>query len=102
MADNDDNQENKPLENLMEQLAEQGMPLVERLAIAKEAQIPTAGSKPVDVETKPEPAKVKKISEKKKAPKSFEYSYAEHSDKFKKDKDAMVIANRKRGRPKSV
>ena len=55
MADNDDNLENKPLENLMEQLAEQGMPLVERLAIAKEAQTPTAGSKPVDVETKPEP-----------------------------------------------
>ena len=55
MADNDDNQENKPLENLMEQLAEEGMSLVERLAIAKEAQTPTAGSKPVDVETKPEP-----------------------------------------------
>ena len=34
MADNDDNQENKPLDNLMEQLAEQGMPLLERLAIA--------------------------------------------------------------------
>ena len=39
----------------MDQLVEQGMPLLERLAIAKEAQTPTAGSKPVDVETKPEP-----------------------------------------------
>ena len=94
MADNDDNQENKPLENLMEQLAEQGMPLVERLAIAKEAQTPTAGSKPVDVETKPEPAKVKKVSAQKKAQKSSESSYAEHSDKLKKDKDAIVIASR--------
>ena len=56
MADNDDNQENNPLENLMEQFAEDGMPLLERLAIAKEAQTPTAGSKHVDVETKPEPA----------------------------------------------
>ena len=55
MADNDDNQENKPLENLMDQLKEQGMPLLERLAVAKEAQTTTAGSKPVDVETKPEP-----------------------------------------------
>ena len=94
MADNDDNLENKPLENLMEQLAEQGMPLVERLAIAKEAQTPTAESKPVDVETKPEPTNVKKVSAKKKAPKSSESSYAEHSDKLKKDKEAIVIASR--------
>ena len=94
MADNDDNLENKPLENLMEQLAEQGMPLVERLAIAKEAQTPTAESKPVDVETKPEPTNVKKVSAQKKAQKSSESSYAEHSDKLKKEKDNIVIGSR--------
>ena len=94
MADNDDNQENKPLENLRDQLADDGMPLLERLAVAKEAQTPTAGSKPVDVETKPKPANVKKVSAQKKAQKSSESSYAEHSDKLKKEIEAIFIASR--------
>jgi len=94
MADNDDNQDNGPLENLMEQLKEDGMGLHERLEIAKDAQTPAAGSKPLDVETKPESANAKKVSAQKKAQKSSESSYAEHSDKLKKNKDVIMISNR--------
>ena len=102
MADNDDNQDNEPLENLMEQFKEDGMGLHERLEIAKDAQTPAAGSKPLDVETKPESANAKKVSAQKKAQKSSESSYAEHSDKLKKNKDVITIGNYRRGRPRSV
>jgi hypothetical protein len=94
MADNDDNQDNGPLENLMEQLKEDGMGLHVRLEIAKDAQTLAAGSKPLDVETKPESANAKKVSAQKKAQKSSESSYAEHSDKLKKNKDVIMISNR--------
>ena len=78
------------------------MGLHERLEIAKDAQTPAAGSKPLGVKTKPESANAKKVSAQKKAQKSSESSYAEHSDKLKKNKDVIMISNRQRGRPKSV
>jgi hypothetical protein len=69
----------------MLELAENGMPLLDRLAIAKDVPNSAAESKPVDVGTKPEPAKVKKVRAQKKAQKSSESSYAENSEKIKKE-----------------
>ena len=57
------------------------MGILERLAIAKDVPNSAAESKPVDVGTKPEPAKVKKARAQKKAQKSSESSYAENSEK---------------------
>ena len=78
------------------------MDLLERLAIAKDVPNSAAESNPVDVGTKQEPAKVKKARAQKKAQKSSESSYAEHSEKLKKNKEAIRIYNRSRGRPKAV
>ena len=86
----------------MLKLAENEMPLLDRLAIAQDIPNPATESKLVDVGTKPEPANVKKVSAQKKAQKSSESSYAEHSEKLKKNKEAIRIYNRSRGRPKVV
>ena len=67
MADKVEHQENEPLEKLMNELDEEGMDILERLAIAKDLPNSAAESKPVDVRTKPEPAKVKKVRAQKKA-----------------------------------
>ena len=83
-------------------MEEDGMDVLERLAIAKDVLNSAAESKPVDVGTKPEPANVKKASAQKKAQKFSESSYAENSKKLKKDKEAIRIYNRSRGRPKVV
>ena len=78
------------------------MTLIDRLAIAQDVPNSGAESKPVDVGTKPEPAKLKKARAQKKAQKSSESSYAENSEKLKKDKEAIRILSRSRGRPKAV
>ena len=79
-----EHQENQPLEEVMSQLGEDGMGILERLAIAKDVPNPAAESKPVDVGTKPEPEKVKKARAQKKAQKSSESSYAENSEKLQR------------------
>ena len=78
------------------------MGILKRLAIAKDVPNPAAESKHIDVEMKPEPANVNKVSAQKKAQKSSESSYAENSEKLQKDKEAIRIINRSRGRPKAV
>ena len=102
VADKVEDQENQPLQDFMLELAENEMPLLDRLAIAQDVLNSGAESKPVDVGTKPEPEQVKKARAQKKAQKSSESSYAEHSEKLQKEKEAIRIINRSRGRPKVV
>ena len=101
-AENFYDDEEEALENLMNELREDGMGLDERLQIAAEMKTPTATGNPSDTNQKPEDAVAKKGSRKKKAPHSSESSYKADSGKLKEKKDTILIRARGRGRPKSV
>ena len=101
-AANFDEDEQEALENLMNELREDGMGLDERLQIAAEMKTPAATENPSDTKKKPD-AVAKKGSRKKKAPHSSESSsFKAESEKLKKKKDAIVIRARGPGRPRSV
>ena len=99
-AANFDEDEQEALENLMNELREDGMGLDERLQIAAEMKTPTATGNPSDTNKKPD-AVANKGRTKKKAPHSSESSsFKADSEKLKKKKDNIHIRARGPGRPK--